>query len=107
MLTQATAVNPQIRCYGGQVSAQQQVVDAGKRAFFTECSGTDSADTFRTFADSLRRQAENHVVQNFRHGGETVLTQVVNRHNGTRNGVPSPPAPRAGTASSPGTVPSA
>lgn len=61
-------------CYGGQVSAQQQVVAAGKRVFFTECSGTDSADTSRTFADTLRWHAENLVVQNFRHGGETVLT---------------------------------
>ncbi|MFE6286616.1 RICIN domain-containing protein [Streptomyces sp. NPDC057877] len=61
-------------CYGGQPSAQQQVVNAGKRVFFTECSGTDSGTPAATFADSLRWQAENLVVQNMRNGGETVLT---------------------------------
>ncbi|MFJ4340552.1 RICIN domain-containing protein [Streptomyces sp. NPDC088915] len=60
-------------CYGGQPSAQQQVVDAGKRVFFTECSGTDSANTATTFADTLRWHAENLVVQNMRNGGETVV----------------------------------
>ncbi|MFF9147377.1 RICIN domain-containing protein [Streptomyces sp. NPDC014861] len=57
-------------CYGGAPSAQQRVVDAGKRVFFTECSGTDSADTF---ADTLQWHSENLVVQNLRHGGETVV----------------------------------
>ncbi|MFJ4467025.1 RICIN domain-containing protein [Streptomyces sp. NPDC089424] len=61
-------------CYGGQVSAQQQIVNAGKRVFFTECSGTDSANAAATFGDTLRWHAENLVVQNFRNGGETVLT---------------------------------
>ncbi|WP_399880458.1 RICIN domain-containing protein [Streptomyces sp. BBFR51] len=75
-------------CYGGQVSAQQQVVDAGKRVFFTECSGTDSADTARTFGDTLRWQAENLVVQNFRDGGETVLTWnlALDRNGGPHQG---------------------
>ncbi|MFD7704813.1 RICIN domain-containing protein [Streptomyces caelestis] len=61
-------------CYGGQPSAQQQVINAGKRVFFTECSGTDSSNPASTFSDSLRWQAENLVVQNMRNGGETVLT---------------------------------
>ncbi|MFJ3867609.1 RICIN domain-containing protein [Streptomyces nigra] len=61
-------------CYGGQPSAQQQVVNAGKRVFFTECSGTDSSDPASTFGDSLRWQAENLIVQNMRNGGETVVT---------------------------------
>ncbi|MFJ5778877.1 RICIN domain-containing protein [Streptomyces sp. NPDC093094] len=60
-------------CYGGAPSAQAQVVNAGKRVFFTECSGTDSADTAGTFGDTLRWHAENLVVQNMRNGGETVV----------------------------------
>ncbi|MGQ4490830.1 RICIN domain-containing protein [Streptomyces sp. 372A] len=60
-------------CYGGSPSAQQQVVNAGKRVFFTECSGTESADRSTTFADTLKWHAENLVVQNMRNGGETVI----------------------------------
>ncbi|MFD5787809.1 RICIN domain-containing protein [Streptomyces sp. NPDC127037] len=60
-------------CYGGNPSAQQQVVGAGKRVFFTECSGTESADRSTTFADTLKWHAENLVVQNMRNGGETVV----------------------------------
>ncbi|MFF7340523.1 RICIN domain-containing protein [Streptomyces sp. NPDC008163] len=60
-------------CYGGNPSAQQQVVNAGKRVFFTECSGTESADRSTTFADTLKWHAENLVVQNMRNGGETVI----------------------------------
>ncbi|WUS95357.1 RICIN domain-containing protein [Streptomyces sp. NBC_00708] len=60
-------------CYGGNPSAQQQVVNAGKRVFFTECSGTESADRSTTFADTLKWHAENLVVQNMRNGGETVV----------------------------------
>ncbi|MGC0352350.1 O-glycosyl hydrolase [Streptomyces sp. SAI-218] len=61
-------------CYGGSPSAQQQVINAGRRVFFTECSGTDSSNPASTFGDSLRWQAENLVVQNMRNGGETVVT---------------------------------
>ncbi|MFF3170999.1 RICIN domain-containing protein [Streptomyces sp. NPDC057900] len=60
-------------CYGGTPAAQQQVIDAGKRVFFTECSGTESADRSTTFADTLKWHAENLVVQNMRNGGETVI----------------------------------
>lgn len=60
-------------CYGGDPSAQQQVVDAGKRVFFTECSGTESDNRSTTFADTLKWHAENLVVQNMRNGGETVV----------------------------------
>ncbi|MFE6037803.1 RICIN domain-containing protein [Streptomyces sp. NPDC056452] len=60
-------------CYGGTPSAQQQVVNAGKRVFFTECSGTESADPGTTFRDTLQWHAENLVVQNMRNGGETVI----------------------------------
>ncbi|MDT0265714.1 glycoside hydrolase family 30 beta sandwich domain-containing protein [Streptomyces sp. DSM 44915] len=61
-------------CYGGSPEAQGELVAAGARVFFTECSGTDSEDGSRTFADTLRWQAENLVVRNMRHGGETVIT---------------------------------
>ncbi|MDH6514025.1 glucosylceramidase [Streptomyces sp. SAI-135] len=61
-------------CYGGSPSAQQQVINAGRRVFFTECSGTESSNPANTFGDSLRWQAENLVVQNMRNGGETVVT---------------------------------
>lgn len=60
-------------CYGGTPEAQQQVRDAGKRVFFTECSGSDSENTANTFEDTLRWHAENLVVRNMRSGGETVV----------------------------------
>ncbi|MFD4025896.1 RICIN domain-containing protein [Streptomyces sp. NPDC058576] len=60
-------------CYGGAPAAQKQIADAGKRVFFTECSGTDSANPATTFGDTLRWHAENLVVQNMRNGGETVI----------------------------------
>ncbi|WP_434598979.1 RICIN domain-containing protein [Streptomyces sp. A5-4] len=60
-------------CYGGNPSAQQQVVNAGKRVFFTECSGIESANRAATYADTLQWHAENLVVQNMRNGGETVI----------------------------------
>ncbi|MGE6737833.1 glycoside hydrolase family 30 beta sandwich domain-containing protein, partial [Streptomyces sp. NPDC059900] len=61
-------------CYGGSPEAEQQVRDAGKRVFFTECSGTDSSDASKTFADTLKWHAENLVVRNMRSGGETVVS---------------------------------
>ncbi|POX36126.1 glycosyl hydrolase, partial [Streptomyces sp. Ru73] len=60
-------------CYGGSPEAQQQVRDAGKRVFFTECSGTDSDDPARTFADTLKWQTENLVIRSMRSGAETVV----------------------------------
>ncbi|WP_432063561.1 RICIN domain-containing protein [Streptomyces sp. S1] len=75
-------------CYGGAPAAQQQVVDAGKRVFFTECSGTDSADPAATFGDTLRWHAENLVVQNMRNGGETVVNWnlALDRNGGPHQG---------------------
>ncbi|MER7909668.1 RICIN domain-containing protein [Streptomyces sp. NPDC096068] len=75
-------------CYGGVPTAQQQVVDAGKRVFFTECSGTDSADPAATFGDTLRWHAENLVVQNMRNGGETVVNWnlALDRNGGPHQG---------------------
>ncbi|MFF6886014.1 RICIN domain-containing protein [Streptomyces sp. NPDC012421] len=66
----ARVIGAAFHCYGGVPSAQQQVVNAGKRVFFTECSGTDTANTF---ADTLQWHSENLVVQNMRNGGETVV----------------------------------
>jgi glucosylceramidase len=60
-------------CYAGSPEAEQQVRDAGKRVFFTECSGTDSANVADTFKDTLKWHAENLVVRNLRAGGETVV----------------------------------
>ena len=40
------------------------------------CSGTDSADGSRTFADTLRWQAEHLVVRNMRHGGAKTSRQA-------------------------------
>ncbi|MFE5794234.1 RICIN domain-containing protein [Streptomyces sp. NPDC056503] len=72
-------------CYGGAPSAQQQVVNAGKRVFFTECSGTDTANTF---ADTLQWHSENLVVQNMRNGGETVVNWnlALDRNGGPHQG---------------------
>ncbi|WP_242636478.1 RICIN domain-containing protein [Myceligenerans salitolerans] len=61
-------------CYGGSPEAQSQIVDAGERVYFTECSGTDSADPAATFGDTLMWHADNLVVRNLRNGGETVIT---------------------------------
>src|SRR5690606_35192952 len=60
-------------CYAGTPDAQRQVAETGARVLFSECSGTDSEDPSRTFADTLRWQAENLVVGNMRSGGETVV----------------------------------
>jgi glucosylceramidase len=60
-------------CYGGDPANQAQIRQAGKRVFFTECSGTDSTNPAQTFSDTLRWHAENLVVANLRNGGETVL----------------------------------
>ncbi|GAA1854411.1 RICIN domain-containing protein [Myceligenerans crystallogenes] len=60
-------------CYGGSPESQAQLVAAGERVYFTECSGTDSTDPATTFGDTLLWHAENLVVRNLRNGGETVI----------------------------------
>ncbi|MFC5800140.1 RICIN domain-containing protein [Streptomyces formicae] len=57
-------------CYAGSPEAQQQVINAGKRVFMTECSGSD---TTNTYADTLEWHAENLVVRSLRSGSETVI----------------------------------
>lgn len=66
-------VGAAFHCYGGSPEAQAQVVAAGKRVYFTECSGTDSENAAQTFGDTLVWHAENLVVRNMRNGGETVI----------------------------------
>ncbi|MFC9177349.1 RICIN domain-containing protein [Streptomyces sp. NPDC057107] len=75
-------------CYGGAPAAQQQIVNAGKRVFFTECSGTDSANPATTFGDTLKWHTENLVVQNMRNGGETVINWnlALDRNGGPHQG---------------------
>ncbi|MFI0759773.1 RICIN domain-containing protein [Streptomyces anulatus] len=75
-------------CYGGAPSAQKQIADAGKRVFFTECSGTDSANPATTFGDTLKWHTENLVVQNMRNGGETVINWnlALDRNGGPHQG---------------------
>jgi glucosylceramidase len=60
-------------CYGGQPEAEKQVADTGKAVFFTECSGTDSANTANTFSDTLKWQTENLIIRNLRNGGRTAV----------------------------------
>lgn len=70
----ARVVGAAFHCYGGSPEAQAQVVAAGKRVYFTECSGTDSDNAANTFGDTLVWHAENLVVRNMRNGGETVIS---------------------------------
>ncbi|UOZ03431.1 glycoside hydrolase family 30 beta sandwich domain-containing protein [Amycolatopsis sp. WQ 127309] len=60
-------------CYGGNPSAQSTVHNAqpGKDIFFTECSGTESGNTF---ADSLRWQGTNLAIGATRNWARTVTT---------------------------------
>jgi glucosylceramidase len=58
-------------CYGGQPEAQNQIRQAGKQVYFTECSGIDTGAS--TFADTLRWQTENLIIRTIRSGASTVL----------------------------------
>lgn len=60
-------------CYGGNPSGQSTVRNAqpDKEIFFTECSGTESGNTF---ADSLRWQGRNLAVGTTRNWARTVTT---------------------------------
>jgi glucosylceramidase len=75
-------------CYGGQPEAEQKVRDTGKQVFFTECSGTDSDDASRTFADSLTFQAENLDIRSLRSGAQTVVlwNMALDEHGGPQFG---------------------
>ncbi|WP_369372197.1 RICIN domain-containing protein [Promicromonospora sp. Populi] len=81
-------VGAAFHCYGGSPEAQAQVINAGKRVYFTECSGTDSANAASTFGDTLIWHAENLVVRNMRNGGETVINWnlALNQNGGPHQG---------------------
>jgi glucosylceramidase len=63
-------------CYGGDPSGQSVVHNAqpSKDIFFTECSGTESANPANTFADSLWWQGRNLAVGAVRNWARTVTT---------------------------------
>jgi len=63
-------------CYAGDPSAQSTVHNAqpAKDIFFTECSGTQSANAASTFADSLLWQGRNLAIGTTRNWARTVTT---------------------------------
>ena len=63
-------------CYAGDPSAQTTVHNAypNKDTYFTECSGTQSANPANTFADSLDWQTENLIIGATRNWAKTVAT---------------------------------
>jgi glucosylceramidase len=63
-------------CYAGNPSAQTTVHNAApnKDAYFTECSGTQSANTANTFSDSLDWQTENLIIGSTRNWAKSVVT---------------------------------
>ena len=63
-------------CYAGDPSAQTTVHNAypGKDTYFTECSGSQSANPANTFADSLDWQTENLIIGATRNWAKTVAT---------------------------------
>ena len=63
-------------CYAGDPSAQTTVHNAYPNVgtYFTECSGTQSANPADTFADSLDWQTENLIIDATRNWAKTVAT---------------------------------
>ncbi|MFC1432176.1 RICIN domain-containing protein [Streptacidiphilus sp. N1-3] len=63
-------------CYGGTPDAQSTVHNAypSKDAYFTECSGSQSANTANTFSDSLDWQTENLIIGATRNWAKSVVT---------------------------------
>ena len=63
-------------CYAGNPSAQTTVHNAypNKDAYFTECSGSQSANTANTFSDSLDWQTENLIIGATRNWAKSVVT---------------------------------
>jgi glucosylceramidase len=63
-------------CYAGTPGAQTTVHNSypGKDAYFTECSGSQSANTANTFADSLMWQTENLIIGATRNWAKSVVT---------------------------------
>jgi glucosylceramidase len=63
-------------CYGGDVSGQTTVHNAypAKDTYFTECSGTRSANDANTFGDTLMWQTEHLIINTTRNWAKSVLT---------------------------------
>jgi glucosylceramidase len=63
-------------CYAGDPSAQNTVAAAypSYGTYETECSGTQSANTANTFADTLDWEVENLVIDGIRDNSKTVVT---------------------------------
>ncbi|KIF66572.1 hypothetical protein HY68_31860 [Streptomyces sp. AcH 505] len=63
-------------CYGGNPGAQSVVHNSfpNKDAYFTECSGSKSANDANTFADSLDWQTENLIIGATRNWAKSVVT---------------------------------
>ncbi|WP_152626281.1 RICIN domain-containing protein [Streptacidiphilus carbonis] len=63
-------------CYGGNPSAQTTVHNSypTKDTYFTECSGSQSANTANTFSDSLDWQTENLIIGATRNWAKSVVT---------------------------------
>jgi glucosylceramidase len=63
-------------CYAGNPSAQTTVNNAypSKGTYFTECSGTQSANPANTFSDSLDWQTENLIIGATRNYAKSVVT---------------------------------
>jgi glucosylceramidase len=63
-------------CYGGDVSGQTAVHNAypNKDTYFTECSGTKSANDANTFGDTLMWQTEHLIINTTRNWAKSVLT---------------------------------
>ncbi|HEY0533301.1 MAG TPA: RICIN domain-containing protein [Actinoplanes sp.] len=63
-------------CYGGDVSAQNTVHSSfpSKDTYFTECSGTQSANTANTFGDTLMWQTEHLMINATRDWAKSVVT---------------------------------
>jgi glucosylceramidase len=63
-------------CYAGDPSAQTTVHDAypNTDTYFTECSGSQSANTADTFSDSLDWQTENLIIGATRNWAKSVVT---------------------------------
>ncbi|HET9169355.1 MAG TPA: RICIN domain-containing protein [Actinospica sp.] len=63
-------------CYSGDPSAQTTVHNAypNKDTYFTECSGSQSANPANTFSDSLDWQTENLIIGATRNWAKSVVT---------------------------------
>ncbi|GLY30483.1 RICIN domain-containing protein [Kineosporia sp. NBRC 101731] len=74
--TGANVAGTAFHCYEGDPTGQSTVHDAApqKDIFFTECSGTESADTSKTFGDSLWWQGRNLAIGATRNWARTVAT---------------------------------